>query len=78
MAKSTSVHFACSNCNALYQVIKADAGPETTNKPEVACHICGTPLPAREGPLILKYFLLRKAGRRQIWKRKQSHAASLE
>ena len=62
MATSATVHFTCPNCSALYHVVKAEPGPETTNNPEVACHICSAPLPAREGQLILKYFLLRKAG----------------
>jgi predicted Zn finger-like uncharacterized protein len=70
MAKSTKVLFTCPNCSALYQVVKAEAGPETTDDPEVMCRICGAPLPAREDQWIVKYFLLRKASRREIWKRK--------
>ena len=49
--------FRCPSCKALYQVVKAEAGPETV----VACSICSGPLVAREGQFILKYFLLRKA-----------------
>ena len=56
----------CSHCNALYQVIRAEAGPETTER-DVACRVCGGPLPAREGQLVLKYFLLRKAIGNQKW-----------
>jgi hypothetical protein len=37
MAKSTKVHFTCPNCSALYQVVKAEAGPETTDDPKVMC-----------------------------------------
>jgi hypothetical protein len=33
---------------------------------EIACRACGAPLPAREGKYVLKYFLLRKAGRREV------------
>ena len=58
----------CSHCNALYQVIRAEAGPETTER-DVACRVCGGPLPAREGQLVLKYFLLRKAIGNQKWRR---------
>jgi hypothetical protein len=54
--------FACPNCNALYQVIKVEAGPETTDQ-EIACRSCGGPLAGREGKFVLKYFLLRGAGR---------------
>jgi hypothetical protein len=58
----------CSHCNALYQVIRAEAGPETTER-DLACRVCGGPLPAREGQLVLKYFLLRKAIANQKWRR---------
>ena len=38
-AKNTTAHFTCPKCNALYQVVKADAGPETTDREirTVAC-----------------------------------------
>jgi predicted Zn finger-like uncharacterized protein len=49
--------FRCPSCKALYQVVKAEVGPET----EVACGVCSGPLVAREGQFVLKYFLLRKA-----------------
>lgn len=51
--------FRCSNCNALYQVVKAEAGPETVEL-ETACSICSRPFVARDGQFALKYFLLRK------------------
>ena len=54
----------CPHCNALYQIIKAEAGPESGDR-EVACRVCGGPLPGREGKFVVKYFLLRKAGRRK-------------
>jgi predicted Zn finger-like uncharacterized protein len=56
--------FTCPNCQALYDLVKVEAGPETTIE-EVKCLSCGGPLPAREDEFILKYFLLRKAGRVQ-------------
>jgi hypothetical protein len=56
--------FNCPNCNALYQIIKAEAGPESVDR-EVACRVCGGPLVGREGKFVVKYFLLRKAGRRK-------------
>ena len=56
--------FNCPHCNALYQLIKVEAGPETIDR-EIACRACGSPLPGREGKFVVKYFLLRKAGRRK-------------
>ena len=54
----------CPNCKAFYQVVKVEAGPETADS-EITCRVCGGPLAGREGDFILKYFLLRKAGRTQ-------------
>jgi hypothetical protein len=51
--------FTCPNCGAFYQIVKVEAGPETNDR-ELACRACGGPLAAREGKLVLKYFLLRK------------------
>ena len=48
--------FRCPSCKALFQVVKAEAGPETADL-EVACSICSGPLVAREGQFVLKYFL---------------------
>ena len=56
--------FACPNCNALYQVVKVEAGPETADS-EITCRVCGGPLAGREGKFVLKYFLLREATRRE-------------
>jgi hypothetical protein len=35
--------FTCPNCSGFYQVVKAEAGPETDNR-EIACRVCGSPL----------------------------------
>jgi len=40
--------FSCPNCNALYQLVKTEAGPETDDR-EITCRACGGPLPARDG-----------------------------
>ena len=56
--------FTCPNCSALYQVVKVEAGPETTGH-EIACRVCGVPLAGREGKSVLKYFLLREGLRRK-------------
>jgi predicted RNA-binding Zn-ribbon protein involved in translation (DUF1610 family) len=60
--------FNCPNCNALYQVVSVEAGPETVSR-DITCRSCGNPLLGRDGNFVLKYFLLRKAGRIQKWKR---------
>jgi predicted Zn finger-like uncharacterized protein len=56
--------FTCPNCQALYHVVQGEAGPETRFH-DVTCRVCGAAFPGREGSFILKYFLLRKAGRVQ-------------
>ena len=60
--------FNCPNCNALYDVIKVEAGPETVDR-EIACRSCGAPLAGREGKLVVKYFLLRESGHVHLLKR---------
>jgi hypothetical protein len=52
-----------------YQVVKVERGPETVDR-DVTCRSCGAPLPAREGNFVLKYFMLRKAGRAKSWRRR--------
>ena len=54
--------FKCPNCDALYQIVKVEADPKSADR-EITCIACGGPLPGREGKFVLKYFLLRKAGR---------------
>ena len=54
--------FTCPHCNALYQLVKGEAGPETVDR-ALPCRACGGLLPGREGDFVLKYFLLRKAER---------------
>jgi hypothetical protein len=60
--------YFCPNCNALYQIVKVEAGPEIVSR-EITCRECSAPFPAREGKFVLKYFMLRKAARSQKWKR---------
>jgi hypothetical protein len=59
--------FTCRNCQALYEIVKVEAGPETDSC-EIVCRTCGAPLVGREGMSVLKYFLLRKGlrSRRQV------------
>jgi hypothetical protein len=37
----------CTNCNALYHLIKAEGGPETVDR-NLNCQSCGAPLPVRD------------------------------
>ena len=56
--------FTCPSCEAFYQVVKVEAGPETADS-EITCRVCSAPLAGRKGEFVLKYFLLREATRRQ-------------
>jgi hypothetical protein len=58
MRGTPTKQFNCQNCNALYHLLKVEAGPETIDR-KLNCQACGAPLPARDGQFILKYFLLR-------------------
>ena len=58
------ISFNCPNCNALYQVVQAEAGPETVYS-EIACRSCSAALPGREGNFVLKYFL---CGRQDVFR----------
>jgi hypothetical protein len=49
-------------------MIRQEAGSETVNS-EITCCACGGPLPNRDGKFVLKYFLLRKGGRIQRWRK---------
>jgi hypothetical protein len=60
--------FHLPNCDAVYQIVRIEAGPETVDR-GLTCRACGRPLPGREGKFVLKYFLLRKSDRTQKWKR---------
>jgi len=71
MATYMAVHFNCANCDALYQKVKAEAGPESTDC-ELTCRVCGGPLPAGDGQFVFKYFLLREAIRSQKWQRQRA------
>ena len=62
MATGNALAFDCPNCNAHYQVIKVEAAPETVDR-DISCCSCGRALIGREGNLVLKYFMMRKAER---------------
>lgn len=48
--------FNCPNCEALYRVVEAEAGPEFADG-DVPCRKCGEFLPGRKGRYVLKYLL---------------------
>jgi predicted Zn finger-like uncharacterized protein len=56
--------FNCPNCEAIYRVVEAEAGPETIDG-DVPCCRCGGYLPDRRGEYILKYFYVRGGARRR-------------
>ena len=57
--------FSCADCNALYYLIKVEAGPETVDR-DLNCKACGAPLPARDGQFVLMYSLLRKPSKASL------------
>jgi hypothetical protein len=70
MPASVKASFVCPTCQALYRLVRQEAGPETVDT-KLTCRACGGPLPNREGRFVLKYFLLREGGRQQRWLRAQ-------
>ena len=52
------ISFTCPNCQALYQLIRHEVGPETDNC-GITCRDRGAPFPARDGKFVLKCFMLR-------------------
>ena len=54
--------FKCSNCGAHYQIVRAEAGPETIDR-QIKCRVCDAPLDGRDGEFVLKYFLIWTPGR---------------
>ena len=51
----------CPHCDALYQVVKAEPGPEAVNG-DIACRACRGPLAACDGEFVLKYFSFAESG----------------
>ena len=46
------------NCGAKYEVVRVEAPQARTTDREITCISCGGPLFGREGPFLLKYFLV--------------------
>ena len=64
MSYSQSTPFECPNCAAKYKVVRVQAPQGPITDREITCLSCGAPLHGREGPFILKYFLVERAKRR--------------
>jgi hypothetical protein len=62
LATANACVFDCPDCDAHYQVVKVEAGPETVDR-EITCVSCGAALVGREGNSVLKYFLVQFAKR---------------
>jgi hypothetical protein len=69
MSNSQSTSFDCPNCAAKYEVVRAEAPPGPTIDREITCLSCGGPLHGREGPFLLKYFLVERPRRRAAGRR---------
>jgi len=54
--------FNCPNCDALYHLVHAEAGPDSEAY-ELTCLRCGGPLQGRRDGFVLKYFCVDKAGK---------------
>jgi predicted RNA-binding Zn-ribbon protein involved in translation (DUF1610 family) len=63
MPLTSTTPFECPNCGAQYKLVRVET---ETALPEqkIACRKCGGPLPATEGPFILKYFLVGRSRRK--------------
>jgi hypothetical protein len=60
MSKPAS--FECPHCKAKYDIVRMEA-PQVAAETEVTCISCGGPLTGREGPFVLKYFLVSRRQR---------------
>ena len=56
--------FDCPTCQAVYRVVEAEAGPESSDD-DVPCRRCGGFLPGRRGEYVLKYFYARGGATRR-------------
>jgi transcription elongation factor Elf1 len=57
MPRPERTPFACPICGADYKVVRVEA-EVLEGKGNLLCVKCGGPLPAREGRLMFKYFLV--------------------
>ena len=64
MLTSATTPFLCPHCSAKYRIVKVEADLGVKDC-ELTCLSCGGPLAGREGPFILKYFLVDRPTPRQ-------------
>jgi predicted RNA-binding Zn-ribbon protein involved in translation (DUF1610 family) len=67
LVKIAEVNFICPHCASLYEIVRADAPPDSVEYP-INCSSCHGPLPAREEQFVLRYFLMRRLGG-EMWER---------
>jgi hypothetical protein len=58
-ALTRAAEFNCPQCGALYKLIRVEAPPSSDER-EITCRNCGAVLQGREGPYILKYFMVNR------------------
>src|SRR5215472_11363001 len=64
MSTPQSTSFESPNCAGKYEVVRVEAPPGPTTDREITCLSCGGPLNGRQGPFLLKYFLIERPKRR--------------
>ena len=66
LSKSEPIPFSCPSCEAKYKIVTINTCDVQHGK--ISCLRCGSPLPASEGNVSLKYFLVtRPSGRNRKW-----------
>jgi predicted RNA-binding Zn-ribbon protein involved in translation (DUF1610 family) len=63
MSTPQSTSFECPSCAAKYEVVRVEAQHGPIADREITCVSCGGPLDGREGPFVLKYFLVARPKR---------------
>ena len=75
MATNKPSSFNCPNCNALYEVVKLQAGPETNDR-EITSGIAAIHSSAAKGAWSLSIFCCENAGRVQKWGKRRADSRS--
>jgi predicted RNA-binding Zn-ribbon protein involved in translation (DUF1610 family) len=64
MSNTDTNSFECPNCGARYELVRVQAPQGPISELALACLSCGDPLHGRDGPFLLKYFLVERPKRR--------------
>ena len=68
LSKSEPIPFSCPSCEAKYKIVTINTNTCDVQHGKISCLRCGSPLPASEGNVSLKYFLVtRPSGRNRKW-----------